>query len=522
MARASLACVVCGDEDASGDAHVRCARGHALCGACFTSHVAVESAKDVSELQARDGEVRCPMSSAAIAAGERCDAECYDSSVIASRAGKGAFDAYLSGKMRVMEARVVEDAEARLRRERERMKSEAGADERLRVAREDVIERVFTCACPRCTQAFVDFSGCFALTCARCGAGICAYCLTDCGKDAHAHIGQCSIAKDVAKWQAKHDKEKARQMQATNRGHAVGTFGTSDMFSRAQRLRRIRHFAARSATWDDDFFNRVLASLEVELKDLGIAPNEIAKERGAVVKKNKAHPQKKAAPKAPAPRGRNREAAGPAVPFPEIPDDDPDFFPEMGGALGLLRRFGVHAGAFNAAAAAYFEREAQEQLDRAAEEEANRVRIQERARQMQQRREAMRKEEQRIREEREKARRERQNRAREIERALLGDDHLGPVDMTKDQQKLQKSLREKEQRDMELAIRLSMETAAKERNQERARRQGEGARRQAGPAMGSPARIAREGKKVVIVEDENQKSDSRSSKKSKVAVIDLT
>lgn len=518
MARAPSVCVVCGDDDDAGDAHVRCARGHALCGGCFARHVATESGKNVSELQTREGEVRCPMSSAAIAAGERCDAVCYDSSVIASRAGKEAFEAYLRGKMRVMEARVVEDAEARLARERERMKSEAGADERLRVTREEVIERVFTCACPRCTQAFLDFSGCFALTCARCGAGICAYCLTDCGKDAHAHIGQCSIAKDVAKWQVKHDKEKARHMQATNRGHAVGTFGTSDMFDQAQRLRRIRHFAARSATWDDDFFKRVLASLEVELKDLGIAPNEIVKERAAAVKKNKAPPPKKAAPKAPAPRGRNRAVAGPAVPFPEIPDDDddPDFLPGMGGALGLFR--GINAGVINAAAA-FFEREAQARRRGADEEEARRARMRERERNKQLQ-EAIRREERAA---LEKARRERRGRALEIERALLGDAHLEPVDMTKDEQKLQKSLRDKEQRDMELAIRLSMETAAKERNQERARRQAEFARRQAGPAMGSPARLVREGKKVVCVEDENQKKERpRSSKKLKAAVIDLT
>ena len=98
---------------------------------------------------------------------------------------------------------------------------------------------------------------------------------------------------------------------------------------------------------------------------------------------------------------------------------------------------------------------------------------------------------------------------------MRGPIDLEPVDMTKDQLKLQKSLREKEQRDMEIAIRLSMETAAKERHAERARRQ-------AGPALGSPARGVREGKKIVA-KDENQNNErARSSKKSKVAVIDLT
>ncbi|KAK7248134.1 hypothetical protein SO694_00080170 [Aureococcus anophagefferens] len=42
-------------------------------------------------------------------------------------------------------------------------------------------------------KAFADFNGCFALTCSRpgCGCGFCAYCLQDCGKDAHEHVRHC-------------------------------------------------------------------------------------------------------------------------------------------------------------------------------------------------------------------------------------------------------------------------------------------------------------------------------------------
>ena len=49
--------------------------------------------------------------------------------------------------------------------------------------------------CPRCTAAFIDFSGCFALTCS-CGAGICGWCLHDCGEDdPHQHVGRCDVRK---------------------------------------------------------------------------------------------------------------------------------------------------------------------------------------------------------------------------------------------------------------------------------------------------------------------------------------
>lgn len=39
----------------------------------------------------------------------------------------------------------------------------------------------------------MDFVGCCALTCSRCGCGFCAYCLKDCGADAHKHVAGCSL-----------------------------------------------------------------------------------------------------------------------------------------------------------------------------------------------------------------------------------------------------------------------------------------------------------------------------------------
>jgi hypothetical protein len=57
--------------------------------------------------------------------------------------------------------------------------------------RKHIVDSLLTLRCPRCAQAFVDFSGCFALTCSRCRAGFCAWCLTDCGSDAHAHVARC-------------------------------------------------------------------------------------------------------------------------------------------------------------------------------------------------------------------------------------------------------------------------------------------------------------------------------------------
>lgn len=46
-------------------------------------------------------------------------------------------------------------------------------------------------SCPKCKAAFIDFTGCFALTCNLCATGFCGYCLQYCGRDAHAHAYKC-------------------------------------------------------------------------------------------------------------------------------------------------------------------------------------------------------------------------------------------------------------------------------------------------------------------------------------------
>jgi len=88
-----------------------------------------------------------------------------------------------------------------LEAEREKMLAEfrriqaiADLDERAgAVVRMEVVDEILTLRCPRpnCRAAFVDFDGCFALTCGRCRAGFCGWCLADCGADAHGHVARC-------------------------------------------------------------------------------------------------------------------------------------------------------------------------------------------------------------------------------------------------------------------------------------------------------------------------------------------
>ena len=68
-------------------------------------------------------------------------------------------------------------------------------EKRIRSHRKHIIERVLTLACPRCSRAFIGFEGCFALKCSEYRFNdpnsccqFCAYCLEDCGQDAHPHV----------------------------------------------------------------------------------------------------------------------------------------------------------------------------------------------------------------------------------------------------------------------------------------------------------------------------------------------
>ena len=83
------------------------------------------------------------------------------------------------------------DFAQRMKGEMEKLRAAANnVGDQLRL---HVIEKIFTLACPLCGTAFLDFNGCCALTCSKpgCGCGFCAYCLEDCGDDAHAHVSKC-------------------------------------------------------------------------------------------------------------------------------------------------------------------------------------------------------------------------------------------------------------------------------------------------------------------------------------------
>ena len=63
-----------------------------------------------------------------------------------------------------------------------------------------VLENILSVRCPRatCQMQFIDFEGCFALTCSLCNQNFCAYCLSPCTSSAtcHTHVLNCPLGNN--------------------------------------------------------------------------------------------------------------------------------------------------------------------------------------------------------------------------------------------------------------------------------------------------------------------------------------
>jgi hypothetical protein len=196
--RASKVCLLCdmnGDEwNKDADAGIECSEGHFHCGSCVANLVRdllkVENKGKHARLK---GEVKC------FKCPKECNASGFDARDLARLLPVDDFQAYLKGKVEILEA----DLKAKLEVESRKQVEEEVArlkvlDERKRgvlLARKHIEEEIMQLKCPRqsCRRAFFDFEGCFAISCSSCTCKFCGWCLQDCGDgDAHPHVRQCA------------------------------------------------------------------------------------------------------------------------------------------------------------------------------------------------------------------------------------------------------------------------------------------------------------------------------------------
>jgi hypothetical protein len=124
------------------------------------------------------------------------ECECRDafSGIDICHAAPAHYGLFMATFAKVAETKARAEERAQVEREREaeqQRRARMSADEReADTARKHIVEDILTLHCPSatCRQVFIDFESCSALRCSRCQTAFCAYCLKDCGTDAHAHV----------------------------------------------------------------------------------------------------------------------------------------------------------------------------------------------------------------------------------------------------------------------------------------------------------------------------------------------
>ena len=217
-------CSVCMDENLPLSNGIECAnRGekHFLCNACFVDHVHAESTSEMRVIMARKAEIRCPHARLG------CESAAFDELQVARvcslvpetglAAHRSLSKALLSLKEQKLAESMEETNKKRLQIEIKRLQ-ELDADQRAVIGhRNEIIEDILTLKCPACSQAFLDFVGCFALSCSKCPCNFCAWCLMSSNDDQknHAHVVRCERSKSAGQF-----------------------FGSFDLFNAAQKQRR--------------------------------------------------------------------------------------------------------------------------------------------------------------------------------------------------------------------------------------------------------------------------------------------
>jgi serine/threonine protein kinase len=190
-AKICLLCQMSGNDCGKKPQHgTTCSAEHFHCANCLT-----DLTQDLLKVEngvlreKREARVMCCMFPS------ECTAPGFSDKDLALHLPGNIFQQYLQARIDLLmaktEAALEEQVRMEVEAELDRLKAMNEVEQGFLKARKHIEEEILQMKCPRCSKAFYDFDGCFAISCHNCTCNFCGWCLMDCGTDAHPHCRRC-------------------------------------------------------------------------------------------------------------------------------------------------------------------------------------------------------------------------------------------------------------------------------------------------------------------------------------------
>lgn len=188
-------CCLC-DENSS-DTIMCYANKHILCNECFEGNLINQIGGEYNKhFKDHDMKIVCEMCRVNTIVSERTVSKYTDKQVIC-HVSEEIYEKYRKACFDIIHVKAANETETRLKKQFDEQPNKQKNDN-ISKHRNHIIENILTLKCPSCDVAFLDFTGCFALSCNNCDDNFCGWCLESCDDmdSCHNHVLYCDYSKE--------------------------------------------------------------------------------------------------------------------------------------------------------------------------------------------------------------------------------------------------------------------------------------------------------------------------------------